>query len=165
LPYFLDGRSKSGLTSRMKHIPASMPKFSAAVQWLLQSFATKAVIVESYQKLFTAPRMAGEDEKQYTNRLNQYAAEAGSYFTEDAFIAAFVDGLRPYVRNTVRVQVTPTMMFAEVQLLAYQAGTASRALTSFASSPREAPRDEPDSISAKCCRNRGILLARCGDVL
>jgi hypothetical protein len=32
LPYFLEGRAKSGLSSRMKHIPASMPKFPAAVQ-------------------------------------------------------------------------------------------------------------------------------------
>jgi hypothetical protein len=31
-----------------------------------------------------------------------------------------VDGLHPYASNTVRGQVTPTMMFAEVQLLAEQ---------------------------------------------
>jgi hypothetical protein len=79
--------------------------------------------------------MAGEDEKQYTTRLNQYAAEDGSVFTEDALTSAFVDGLHPYASNTVRGQVTPTMMFAEVQLLAEQAGTASRALTSLARVP------------------------------
>ena len=135
LPYFLDSRAKAGLSSRMKHIPVSMPKFPAAVQWLLQSFATEAVIAASYQKVFTARQMVGEDEKQYATRLKQYAAEAGSVFTEDSLISAFVDGLHPYASNTVRGQVTPTMMFAEVQLLAEQAGTASRALTSLARAP------------------------------
>jgi hypothetical protein len=89
------------------------------------------------KRYFTARKMAGEDEKQYATRLNQYAAEAGSVFTEDALISAFVDGLHPYASNTVRGQITPTMMFDEVQLLAEQASTASRALTSLARAPRE----------------------------
>jgi hypothetical protein len=69
LPYFLEGRAKSGLSSRMKHIPASIPKFPAAVQWLLQSFATEAVIAASYQKVFTARQSVEEDEKQFASRL------------------------------------------------------------------------------------------------
>jgi hypothetical protein len=40
LPYFLEDRAKYGLSSCMNHIPACMPKFPAAVLWLLQSFAT-----------------------------------------------------------------------------------------------------------------------------
>jgi hypothetical protein len=137
LPYFLEGRAKSGLSSRVKHIPASMPKFPAAVQWLLQSFATEAVIAVSYQKLFTARQSVEEDEKQFAGRLTQYAAEAESVFYEDALISAFVDGLQPYASNTVRGQVTTTMTFAEIQLVAEQTGTASRALTSLTkASPR-----------------------------
>ena len=137
LPYSLEGRAKSGLSSRMTHIPASMPKFPAAVQWLLQSFATEAVIGASYQKVFNARKSVEEDEKQFAGRLTQYAAEAGSVFSEDALISAFVDGLQPYASNTVRGQVTTTMTFAEVQLLAEQAGTASRALNSLTkASPR-----------------------------
>jgi hypothetical protein len=50
LPYFLEGRAKAGLTSRLKHVTAPMPKFPAAVQWLLQSFATETVIAAAYQK-------------------------------------------------------------------------------------------------------------------
>jgi hypothetical protein len=130
LPYFMEGRAKSGLASRMKHIPMMMPKFPAAVQWLLQSFATEPVIAASYQKVFTARQMPEEDEKLFAGRLNKYAAQAGSVFTEDALIAAYVDGLQPYASNTVRGQVTPTMTFAEVQILAEQAGNAGRALTS-----------------------------------
>ena len=125
LPYFLDGRAKAGLSSRMKHLPSSMANYPAAVQWLLQSFATEAVIAASYQKVFTARQSGDEDEKQFATRLNKYAAEAGSVFSEDALISAFVDGLLPYASNTIRGQVTPTMTFAEVQLLAEQAGTAS----------------------------------------
>ena len=129
LPYFLDGRAKSGLSSRMKQIPASMPKFPAAVQWLLQSYATEAVIAASYQKVFTARQSGDEDEKQFATRLTKYAPEAGGVFTEDALISAYVDGLQTFASNMVRGQVTPTMTFAEVQLLAEQAGTASRALS------------------------------------
>jgi hypothetical protein len=43
-PYFPEGCAKYSLSSRMKHIVASMPKYPAAVQWLLQLFATEAVI-------------------------------------------------------------------------------------------------------------------------
>jgi hypothetical protein len=43
--------------------------------------------------------------------------------------------MHPYASNTVRGEVTTTMVFAEVQLLAEQAGTASRALTSLARVP------------------------------
>jgi hypothetical protein len=137
LPYFLEGRANSGLSSRMKHIPASMPKFPAAVQWLLQYFATEAIIAASYQKVFIARQSVEEDEKQFASRLTQYAAEAGSVFSEDSLISAFVDGLQPYASNTVRGEVTTTMTFAEVQLLAEQGGTASRALPPLAkASPR-----------------------------
>jgi hypothetical protein len=122
--------AKSGLSSRMKHIPAMKPKFPAALQWLLQSFSTEPVISASHQKFFTARQMPEEDEKLFAGQLNKYAAEAGSVFTEDALIAAYADGLQPYASNTVRGQVTPTMTFAEVQILAEQAGTAGRALTS-----------------------------------
>jgi hypothetical protein len=95
LSYFLDGRAKSRLSFRMKHIPASMPKFPAAVQWLLQSIHTKAVIAVSYRKLFNACQMAGEDEKQYATRLKKYAAEAGSVFTEDALISVLLMACTP----------------------------------------------------------------------
>jgi hypothetical protein len=131
LPYFLEGRVKSGLSSRMKHIPASMPKFSTAVQWLLQSFATEAVLSASYQKVFTGRQSVEEDEKQFDSRLTQYAAGVGSAISKDSLISAFVDGLKPYASNTVRGQVTTNMTFAEVQLLAEQAGTASRVINSL----------------------------------
>ena len=80
LSYFLEGRAKSGLSSRMKHIAASMPKYPAFLQWLLQSFATEAVLAASYQKVFTARQLSEENETAFANRINRYAAEAGSVF-------------------------------------------------------------------------------------
>ena len=130
LPYFLEGRAKSGLSSRLKQAAASLPKFPVAVQWLLQSFATEAVIAAACQKVFSAKQLPDEDEKTFANRLTRHAAEAGSVFTEDALISTFVDGLLPYAGNMVRGQVTPNMTFAEVQIHAEQVGAAGRAITS-----------------------------------
>jgi hypothetical protein len=126
LPYFLDGRAKSGLASRMKKIPPSRPKYPAAVQYMLQSFATEGVIYAAFQRVSTAKQLPEEDEKSFANRLDKYAAEAGSVFSEDALISAFVDGLLPYAGNTVRGQVTPQMTFSEVQILAENVGAAGR---------------------------------------
>jgi Retrotransposon gag protein len=107
LPYFLEGRAKSGLSSRLKQAASSLPKFPVALQWLLHSFATEAVIAAACQKLFSANQMPEEDAKTYANRLTRNAAKAGSVFTEDALMSTFVDGLHPYEGNMVRGQVTP----------------------------------------------------------
>jgi hypothetical protein len=107
-----------------------LPKFTVEVQWLLQSFATEAVISAACQKVFSAKQMPEEDEKTYANRLTRNDAEAGSVFTEDALILTFVDGLHPCAGNIVRGQETPTMTFAEVQVIAEQIGTAGRSLSS-----------------------------------
>jgi hypothetical protein len=157
LPYFLDGRAKSGVVSRLKHIPASMPRYPAAVQWLLQSFATETVISNSYHKVFTARQTVDEDEQQFADRLDRYAAEAGSVFSEDALISAYVDGLLPYARNTVRGQMLPTMTFAEVQVLAEQAGHAGRALNSPA---KASPRTGSPGFQA--LRSRPVVAATAG---
>jgi hypothetical protein len=45
-------------------------------------------------------------------------------------ISADADGLQSHTRKMVRSQVTPTMTFAEVQILAEQVGAAGRALNS-----------------------------------
>jgi hypothetical protein len=112
----------------MKKIPPSMPKYPAAVQYLLQSFATEGVISAACQRVSTAKQLPEEDEKSFANRLDKYAAEAGCVFSEDALISAFVDGLLPYAGSTVRGQVTPQMTFAEVQILAENVGAAGRSL-------------------------------------
>jgi hypothetical protein len=57
LPYFLEGRAKSGLSSWLKQAAESLPKFSVALQWLLQSFAMEAVIASACQKVFSVKQM------------------------------------------------------------------------------------------------------------
>jgi hypothetical protein len=138
LPYFLEGKAKTGLATRMKRIPAAMPKYPAAVQWLLQSFASETIIAAAHQRVYTARQALDEDEEQFASRLTRYAGDAGSVFSEDALIAAFVDGLHPFASNTIRGQVNATMTFAEVQLLAEQAGNASRALEKNQKNPTRA---------------------------
>jgi hypothetical protein len=77
-PYFLQGRAKAGLNSRLKQIVALIPKYPAAVQFLLQSYATEAVIAAGCQKVFTAKQLPEEDEKTFANRLTRNATETGS---------------------------------------------------------------------------------------
>jgi hypothetical protein len=129
LPYFLEGRAKAGLASRLKQVAASMLKFPATVQWLLQSHATETILAAACQKVFTARKLPEEDEKAFANRLSRNAAEAGSVLSEDTLTSAFVHGLQSYTSNMVRGLVTPAMTFAEVQILTEQVGTAGRALT------------------------------------
>jgi hypothetical protein len=112
----------------MKQIPSLMPRYPAAVQWLLQSYATEPTISAAFQRVLTSRQTLGEDEEQFASRLTRYAADAGSAFAEDALITAYVDGFLPFASNTVRGHVSATMTFAEVQLLAEQAVKASRAL-------------------------------------
>jgi hypothetical protein len=76
----------------LKQAAASLPKFPIAFQWLLQSFATEAVIAAAFQKIFSAKQLQVEDEKTFANRLTRHATAAGSGFTEDALISRFLDG-------------------------------------------------------------------------
>jgi predicted Ser/Thr protein kinase len=98
------------------------------VHWLLQSYATEPTISAACQRVITAKQKLDEEEEQFASRLTRYSADAGSVFSEEAIITAYVDGFLPFARNTVRGYVSATMTFAEVQLLTQQAGEASRAL-------------------------------------
>jgi hypothetical protein len=131
LPYFLEGRAKTGIYSRLKQVPSSTPRYQATVQWLHQSFATEPVIAASYQKVFTAKQSVDKDEKSFAGRLNELAAEALSVLKEDSLISAYVDGLLPFTSNMVRSQITTTMTFAEVQILSEQVGEAGKSLSAM----------------------------------
>jgi hypothetical protein len=80
----------------LKQAAASLPKFPVAIQWLLQSLATEAVIAAACQRVFSANQLPEEDEKTFANQLTRHAAKTGSVFNEDALISTFVDGLLPY---------------------------------------------------------------------
>jgi hypothetical protein len=117
LPYLLEWKAKEGLDTRLKRLDAKVPRYPAAVQWLLQSFASEVIIAAAHQRVYTASQAVYEDEEQFADRLTKYAGDAGSVFSEDSLIAAFVDGLHPFASNTIRGQITTKITLAEVQLL------------------------------------------------
>ena len=128
LPYFLDGRAKSGLQSRLKQVPRSTPTYPAAVNWLLQSFATETAISAACQRVMTAKQTSEEDEEQFATRVLKYSADAGNVFSENTLITVYLDGLLPFAANIVGAQVTKDMTFTQVQNLAVRAGRAARTL-------------------------------------
>jgi hypothetical protein len=157
LPYFLEGKAKAGLATRVKRLDAKVPRYPAAVQWLLQSFASEAIIAAAHQRVYTARQAVDEDEEQFADRLTKYAGDAGSVFSEDSLIAAFVDGLHPFASNTIRGQITTKMTFAEVQLLAEQAGNASRAIEKA-----QKPTPRSGNVGLSPIRVRPVLSAVAG---
>jgi hypothetical protein len=146
----------------MKQIPSLMPRYPAAVQWLLQSYATEPTISAAFQRVITARKKLDEDEEQLASRLTRYAADAGSVFSEDALITAYVDGLLPLASNTVRGHVSATMTFSEVQLLAEQAGKASSELAGNRTGIRPLNAGMSSISPPDCWGNRGLLQSRLG---
>jgi hypothetical protein len=54
LPNFLSGRAKTGVFTHLKQIPESIPEYPAAVQCLLQSYTTEAVIAQACDRVTQA---------------------------------------------------------------------------------------------------------------
>jgi hypothetical protein len=57
-----------------------VPKFPAAVAWLLKSYATDAAIDAAADKFLTAKKNTGEGEDAFASRLRRYATVAGNYY-------------------------------------------------------------------------------------
>lgn len=136
LPNFLSGRAKTGVVTHLKQVPESIPEYPAAVQWLLQSYATEAVITQACDRVNQAKQHPNEDEREFAERLGSYAADAGSVFPERQLIAAYLSGLSAYVSATVRGRIHPRMTFPEVQAIAEEIGIAAKALAATRPSPR-----------------------------
>jgi hypothetical protein len=126
LPYILTGEAKDGVISMWKGTSLKVPKYPAAVAWLLESYATDAAIDATAEKFLTAKQQAGEGEDAFVARLRCYAAEAGNVYKEDALVSRYLAGLAPYTANTIRGYVSPHMRFTQVKNLAVQAGMAGR---------------------------------------
>jgi hypothetical protein len=58
-----------------------------------------------------------KDKDQFATRLIKYAADAGSVFTEQALITAFLDGILPFAGNIIRGHVTKGMKFTDVRIM------------------------------------------------
>jgi hypothetical protein len=112
----------------MKQMPQSIPEYPAAVQLLLQSYATETVITNACDRVNQAKQHPNEDEREVAKRLGRYAADAGSVFPELQLIAAYLSGLSAYVSATLRGRITPRITFPEVQAIAEEIGIAAKAL-------------------------------------
>jgi hypothetical protein len=102
-----------------------VPKYPAAVAWLLESYATDAAIAAAADKFLTAKQQVGEGEDAFETRLRRYAAEAGNVYKEDFLVSRYL-ALAPYTANTIRGHVYPRMRFNQVKNLAIQAGLVGR---------------------------------------
>jgi hypothetical protein len=136
LPNFLSGRPKTGVVTHLKQSPESIPEYPAAVQWLLQSYATEAVVTQACERVNEDKQHPNEDEREFADRLGSYAADAGSVFPERQLIAAYLSGLSAYVSATLRGRINPRMTFPEVQVIAEEIGIAAKALAASRSPPR-----------------------------
>jgi hypothetical protein len=62
LPYLLTGEAKDGVIAMWKSSSLKVPKYPAAVAWLLESYATDAAIDTAADKFLTANKTPGEGE-------------------------------------------------------------------------------------------------------
>jgi hypothetical protein len=118
-----------------------VPKYPAAVAWLLESYATNAAIDAASDMFLTANKQAGEGEDAFATRLRRYAADAGNVYKEDAIVSRYLAGLAPYTANTIRGHVSPRMRFTQFKNLSIQAGLSGReeGVSSRGSTPAPVP--------------------------
>jgi hypothetical protein len=126
LPYLLAGEAKEGVQAMWKENSPKVPKYPAAVAWLLESYATDSAMDAAADQFLTAKQRPGEGEDTFATRLRKYAADAGNVFKEDALVSRYLAGLHPYTANTIRGHVTAKTRFTQVRNLAVQAGAAGR---------------------------------------
>jgi hypothetical protein len=102
LPYLLTGEAKDGVISMRNCASLKVPKYPAAVAWILESYATDAAIEAAAEKFLTAKQQAGEGEDAFATRLRRYAAEAVNVYKEDALVSRYLAGLASYTANAIR---------------------------------------------------------------
>jgi hypothetical protein len=118
LPYFLTGEAKDGVIAMWKSTSLKVPKYPAAVAWLLEIYATDAAIDAAADRFLTAKQQAGEGEDEFATRLRRYAAEAGNVYKEDALVSRYLAGLAPYTANTIRGHISPRIRLKKGKNLA-----------------------------------------------
>jgi hypothetical protein len=126
LPYILVGEAKDGVIAMWKSSSLKLPKYPAAVSWLLESYATDAAIDAVVDKFLTAKQNPGEGEDAFPSRLRRYATEAGNVYKEYALVSRYLAGLPLYTAIRIRGQVSPRMRFTQVKNLSVQVGLAGK---------------------------------------
>jgi hypothetical protein len=126
LPYLLAGEAKDGVIDLWESSSLKVPKYPAAVAWLLESYATDAAIDAAAEKFLTAKQNPGEGEDAFASRLRRYATKAGDVYKDDALVSRYLAVLPSYTSNTIRGKDSPRMRFTQVKNLAVQAGLAGK---------------------------------------
>jgi hypothetical protein len=90
LPYLVTGEDTHRVIAMRKSSWLKVPKYPAAVAWLLESNATDATIDAAADKFLTAKQNPGEGEDAVASRLRQYATEAGYVYKEDALVSRYL---------------------------------------------------------------------------
>jgi hypothetical protein len=85
--YLLAGEAKGGVIAMWNSSSLKVPKYPAAVAWLLESYATDAEIDAAADKFLTAKQNPGEGDYAFASRLRRYATEAGNVYKEDALVS------------------------------------------------------------------------------
>jgi hypothetical protein len=151
LPYLLVGEAKDGVIDMWKSSSVKVPKYPAAVAWLLESYATDAAIDGATDKFLTAKQNPGEVEDAFASRIRRYATEYGNVYNEDALLSRYLAGLPSYTATAIRGQVSPRMRFTQVKNLAVHAVLAWK---EYGVSNRCSPRT---NIPGLLTRPRGVF--------
>jgi hypothetical protein len=126
LPYLLAGEAEDGFIAIWKSSSPKVPKYPAAVAWLLDSYATDAAIDAAADKFLTAKQNNGEGEDTFASRLRWYATEAVNIYKEDALVSRYLAELPSYTAKAIRGQVSPRIRLTQVKNLAVQAVLAGK---------------------------------------
>ena len=102
LPQYLTGMAEVQFRStRYGSRSGGVTCWPEAVQYLLTKYATPSSIREAVSTMRNIRQMSGENEVEYSCRLNQTAYRCGNVFEETEKITIFVDGLIPEIRSIV----------------------------------------------------------------
>ena len=103
LPYFLKKSALEHFRAARDAEPedGGIASWPEAVQFLLRSYATNAVISEALLDLRDIRQKPGEPETDYSSRLMRAVYRCGNIHSADERMTMFVDGLNPAIRSLV----------------------------------------------------------------
>jgi hypothetical protein len=79
-----------------RDVPATMPKYSFMVQYLLETYSVDEELAKAYYAAASARQIQGEDEKTFGRRLQRAAILAGNVIDKLNLRTIYIEGLLPY---------------------------------------------------------------------
>jgi hypothetical protein len=99
----------------MDDTPPGMPSYSYMVQYLLKTYALDEELARACMTVTTAKKLDGEDERAFGCRLQRAATRAGNVVNKTDLKTMYVEGLPPFVQAGLRMHLTHSLSFEEVQ--------------------------------------------------